>query len=104
MGASGKIGGREVELELEAMKEEMGELHNFIKRVEKKNGEMIRELRNHNIQGLPVGSINEDELERKLEEHYQHSRKYIDRAVADFKGLLREHNKHQTPMHHPPPR
>lgn len=40
---------REKELEIENMKIELEELHSYIKRVEKKNNEMFKELKNTTI-------------------------------------------------------
>jgi len=37
---------KEKELEIESIKEELGELHTFIKRIDKKNTDMFKELKN----------------------------------------------------------
>ena len=60
---------------------------------------MIRELSNSNtstLQRHDTEQLHEEELERKLDQHYQQNKAYIDRTVAEFKAIVKDMARSQT--------
>jgi len=93
---------KEKELEIESIKEELGELHTFIKRIDKKNTDMFKELKNSGYkvdkdEGINIDEI-EERLEQKIERELLKNKNYIDKVVAELKNLIKEYVRDQAEL------
>lgn len=79
------------------MKAELEDLHNYIKRVDKKSSEIIKEFKN-NAGGELNDSMIDEKIEEKVEIIFEKHQKDINRVVADLKQMVKDFARDQTPI------
>ena len=78
------------------MKEEISELHSFMRRLEKKSNEMFKELKSNmnNSFGSNIDDITlEDKIEQKVEILQKKNKKYIDKVINELKIMLKNNQR-----------
>lgn len=79
------------------MKAELEDLHNYIKRVDKKSSEIIKEVKSNASGGLSDSFVDE-KIEEKVEVIFERHQKDINRVVAELKQMVKDFARDQTPI------
>ena len=74
-------------------------MHSFIRRVEKKNNEMFKEMKHSKGSSSNIDDYYlEDKIDEKIDIFQQKNKNYIDKVINEMKMMMRQSSKESIQM------